>query len=321
MENAHTLIKEYVEAGFTKIHLDCSEGCAGEAPRVDDTMSSRRSAELAAVCESSAPDRSRLTYVIGTEVPPPGGAKWEDCGTAIEPTSAKRAQRTIDCHKKAFRDAGIEDAWTRVVALVVQPGLEFSATHISRFDVTMPNGLSAALAQDPGICFEAHSTDYQFDNVFPNLAQRNFAFLKVGPALTFAYRAAIYSLDLARRQIFPDHSGHEVQNVMERLMIENSTHWKNHYSGDDQSLRLQRHFGYADRIRYYWPEPDALDAVASLFLDLAETQPPIPMLQQLFDGKVVQAFQQFNSAGGSWAERIVRANVQAVLAPYFVGEV
>jgi D-tagatose-1,6-bisphosphate aldolase subunit GatZ/KbaZ len=29
MENARAMVAQYVTAGFTKIHLDCSEGCAG----------------------------------------------------------------------------------------------------------------------------------------------------------------------------------------------------------------------------------------------------------------------------------------------------
>ncbi|MCP1170639.1 class II D-tagatose-bisphosphate aldolase, non-catalytic subunit, partial [Limimaricola sp. ASW11-118] len=86
MGHARDLMRAYVEAGFTKIHLDCSEGCAGEPAQVDDELSAARAAELAEVCEAHAPDPAALSYIIGTEVPPPGGARVEEAGQTIAPT-------------------------------------------------------------------------------------------------------------------------------------------------------------------------------------------------------------------------------------------
>ena len=36
MEKAHKMVADYAAAGFTKIHLDCSEGCAGEPAQLPD---------------------------------------------------------------------------------------------------------------------------------------------------------------------------------------------------------------------------------------------------------------------------------------------
>src|SRR6218665_2254268 len=68
MAHASALVASYVQAGFGKIHLDCSEGCAGEAAQVGDALSAQRAAQLARVCEQAARNPQALSYVVGTEV-------------------------------------------------------------------------------------------------------------------------------------------------------------------------------------------------------------------------------------------------------------
>ncbi len=315
MAKAAELMRAYVEAGFTKIHLDCSEGCAGEPAQVDDDTSASRAAALAAVCETYAPDASVISYVVGTEVPPPGGARIEEEGQAITPTRPERACHTLARHQAAFAELGLTDAWNRVVGLVVQPGLEFAPTHVDRFDLSAPDQLSAALAGADGIAFEAHSTDYQFDEVFPELARRHFAVLKVGPALTFAYRQALYGLDHISARLDPTRDGTALSRVMEKLMRDNPSSWQKHYHGDDAALKLQRHFGYADRIRYYWPEPAAQAAVAELFAALASPAPQ-PLREQYFALQVVRRANGLEKQGVNWAKALVWAQIQDALAPY-----
>ena len=52
-------------------------------------------------------------------------------------------------------------------------------------------------------------------------------------------------------------------------MTANPAHWQGHIHGAPADLRRERHFGYADRIRYYWPEPAAQQALARLAARLA----------------------------------------------------
>ncbi|NED91018.1 class II D-tagatose-bisphosphate aldolase, non-catalytic subunit, partial [Streptomyces sp. SID11233] len=68
-------------------------------------------------------DAGRLRYVIGTEVPVPGGADHALDG--VPPTPARAARETLETHRAAFTAAGLGGAWRRVMALVVQPGVEF----------------------------------------------------------------------------------------------------------------------------------------------------------------------------------------------------
>ena len=323
MAKAREMIRAYVEAGISKIHLDCSEACAGDPPRIGDRISADRSAELAAVCEEHAPDAGSLAYVIGTEVPPPGGARvgerHDDNAThaPIEPTSAERARRTLENHRASFSAAGLHKAWSRVIGLVVQPGVEFSSCHVTPLPIARAHNLSRALEGYPGICFEAHSTDFQTDNALTELARRNFAILKVGPALTFAYRRAIYALDHVREWQNPDHGHDRIAPVMERLMRNDPRHWKAHYEASDGCIRRQLHFGYSDRIRYYWPQPEAVQAVATLYRDLDGEPLSRSLLDQYFSADVIARAEAISGKDTSLVRALVLAQIQAALRPYF----
>lgn len=317
MEHARDLVAAYVRAGFTKIHLDCSEGCAGESPQVSDEVSAARAAELAGICEAAAEDPSTLSYVYGTEVPPPGGARAEEGGQGIAPTKPESARATIDAHRRHFEALGLGDAWQRAIGLVVQPGLEFAPDHVHRFDPAMPDDLSPVLQDMPGLSFEAHSTDYQAPAVYPELGRRHFAVLKVGPALTHAYRQAIYTLDALSPWMNATASGSEVSDVMEGLMHADPSNWSKHYSGSDAQLRLLRHFSYADRIRYYWNQPAAVEQVGRLMARLGETRPPVMVLEQFFAPATLARAGRLETVVPDWRKTLVYAQIQEALAPYY----
>jgi D-tagatose-1,6-bisphosphate aldolase subunit GatZ/KbaZ len=318
MANARDLVAAYVKAGFTKIHLDCSEGCAGEPAAVGDTISAARAADLAAVCEAATADPSSLSYMFGTEVPPPGGARAEEGPIGIAPTEPANARATIAAHHDAFAAQGLDHtAWQRAVGLVVQPGLEFAPDHIHRFDLAAPDLLSPVLEGHDGLSFEAHSTDYQYSDVFPALARRHFAVLKVGPALTFAYRQAVYALDGVATWLAADAPRKPIAPVMEVLMLENPRNWAKHYAGDAATLKLLRHFSYADRIRYYWAQPRAAEAVEQLLASLATAKPAAPLLEQYFAPEVIARAERLEARSPDWARALIYAQVQTALVPYF----
>ena len=95
MAKADAMVRAYAKAGFTKIHLDCSEGCAGEPAQLSDDQTVPRAAALARAAVETVP-ADRLLFVVGTEVPPPGGARPGDHG--IVPTRPEAARATLDAH-------------------------------------------------------------------------------------------------------------------------------------------------------------------------------------------------------------------------------
>ncbi|MCT4610394.1 MAG: class II D-tagatose-bisphosphate aldolase, non-catalytic subunit [Pelagimonas sp.] len=307
MAKARDMMIAYVQAGFTKIHLDCSEGCAGEDPAVGDDLAASRAADLAKVCEENAPDPSALRYIIGTEVPPPGGARSDD--DHIAPTPPERALATLQAHEKAFAAQGLTGAWARVRGLVLQPGLEFAPAHVDHFDMDQPDHLSPILQGRGLMCFEAHSTDYQQDAVYPDLARRHFAILKVGPALTFAWREALYALShIHSWQTGAPH----ISEILEQVMVQQPGYWQGHLHGDEARQRQLRHFGYADRIRYYWPQ--VTDQVQAMITALGTTTPPDPLLDQYLPATTRARAKTLDLP---WPNALLQAHVQQMLLPYF----
>jgi D-tagatose-1,6-bisphosphate aldolase subunit GatZ/KbaZ len=298
MEKAETMVRDYVAAGFGKIHLDCSEGCAGEPAQLGDAQTAERSAKLAGICAEVAGD---LLFVVGTEVPPPGGARADEDGD-IPPTDPAAARATLDAHDQAFGDMA-----PLIGGLVVQPGVEFSPTAVHHMPLDRDPGLRDSIADRPGVCLEAHSTDYQDPAVFPRLAELGFAFQKVGPALTFAYRKALYGLD----QLRADRGA--LQSAMEAVMLADPSKWQGHYTGSDEALYQQRHFGLADRIRYYWPTAQAQSAVGDL---LSSFDAPITdnALKNVFDSDVLD---RAANGSGDQLTRLIDAHISLALEPYF----
>ncbi|PVA06756.1 class II D-tagatose-bisphosphate aldolase non-catalytic subunit [Thalassorhabdomicrobium marinisediminis] len=299
MEKARVLVRDYVKAGFGKIHLDCSEGCAGEPAQLGDDQTAERSADLARVCADAGED---LLFVVGTEVPPPGGARADEDG-AIAPTDAEAARKTLAAHMETFGALS-----PMIGGLVVQPGVEFTPTDVHKLPIDRDPGFLAALSDYPQVCLEAHSTDYQDDAVYPRLAELGFAFQKVGPALTFAYRDAVYALDQVQ-------DSPHLRAVMERLMLADPSYWQGHYHGSDAEKAAQRHDGLADRIRYYWPQPDAQAAIAKLQANVNAMDRNAVLAH--FDAEIRD---RAEVQQGDLFQRIVDAHVARMLDPYFFGE-
>lgn len=280
MAEAERMVAAYVDAGFRKIHLDASMGCMGESAALDDDTTAHRAARLAAVAETSArrAGGAMPVYVIGTEVPPPGGA--DHALTTIEPTAASAARRTIDVHRRVFAEAGLAEAFARAIGLVVQPGVEFGNHNVIRYDRSRIEALRQVLGEEPQFVFEAHSTDYQGTDPLTALVEDGFPILKVGPELTFVLREALYGLDLIASDLVPDYGERPLYAAMEALMLAHRENWSRHYHGTENEQRWLRHYSLSDRIRYYWASKEAQSAVARLCDALAGKSVPFPLFCQ-----------------------------------------
>ena len=286
MDKARAMVAAYVEAGFTKLHLDTSMQCADDPEALPEPLIAARAAQLAAIAERTARNLGLPLpcYVIGTEVPPPGGAR-ERIDT-LAPTDPGRARLTIEAHRQAFAEQGIGDVMARVIALVVQPGVEFGTDNVIPYAPEASRALVQVLDEHPGLVFEAHSTDYQSASALSALAADGFAILKVGPGLTFALREALYALDAIDAALHPDRACIGLPAMMERTMLARPAYWQGHYHGDADHVRVQRHFSYSDRIRYYWPDPDVQRAVAALLQRLGSTNVPETLISQFMPGSL-----------------------------------
>jgi D-tagatose-1,6-bisphosphate aldolase subunit GatZ/KbaZ len=272
------MIGAFAAAGFAKLHLDTSMGCAGEPPALADATTAERAARLAAAGERAAGGGLPPIYVVGTEVPVPGGAF--EALDHLEVTSPDAARRTFDIHRRAFADLGLDDAFERAVAVVVQPGVEFGNAEVIAYDPGRARDLSQVLSDLPSIVFEAHSTDYQTEAALSALVRDGFAILKVGPWLTFALREALYGLGHISDILDPQATGETLPEAMERIMLASPDNWRKYHPGTPDEQRIQRHFSFSDRIRYYWPEPEARAAVERLMARLEHREIPLTLVSQ-----------------------------------------
>jgi D-tagatose-1,6-bisphosphate aldolase subunit GatZ/KbaZ len=278
LQKSAVLVDEYVGAGFRKIHLDCSMSCADDPKGLDDELIADRSAALCEITEV-AWQRSGgepPVYIIGSEVPVPGGAH-EALGELAVTTPAA-AQATLAAHRRAFARRGVEAAWERVVGLVVQPGVEFDHEQVIDYLPSKAVALSRSIEPVPGMVFEAHSTDYQTAAGLEALVRDHFAILKVGPGLTFALREVLWGLsDIASElKLMPDGS---LKEAVLAQMRQDPRYWSAYYVNPArQHFDLQ--FSLSDRIRYYWAAPQVERACTQLLGQLAATAIPMTLISQ-----------------------------------------
>jgi len=289
MEKACELVREYVCAGFTKIHLDASMPCADDVVKPNqplaDEIVSARAAELCEAAEGAfrelPRDATSPRYVVGTEVPIPGG---EQLGSqAPEVTNTRNLTRTLGIAQEAFLLRGLREAWKRVLAVVVQPGVEFGDASVFHYDSRKAKPLSQFCTRKWNRVYEAHSTDYQTNQALREMVEDHFAILKVGPWLTFAFREAIFALETVEQELLrlrPGMAASRVQELLEKAMLENPVYWKGYYRGNDEELRFARRYSYSDRVRYYWPHPTVSGAVQHLVDNLTANPAPISLLSQ-----------------------------------------
>ncbi|AJY42548.1 D-tagatose-bisphosphate aldolase, class II, non-catalytic subunit [Burkholderia humptydooensis] len=313
MREARAMVAAYVGAGFTKIHLDASMACADDAAPLSDETIAERAAQLCAAAEEAAAVAGvSPVYVIGTEVPTPGGevsaaatgtandaddeanrpacdardvhGEAADGGGAfsqIEVTRADSVSATLAAHRDAFARRGLQHAWSRVIAIVAQPGVDFDDRRVLDYDPARAAALGASILRTPPLVFEAHSTDYQTEGALAALVRDHFAILKVGPALTFALREALFALTYIEDALFDDASKRsQLRDVIDAAMRERPEYWAPYYRGDALAQRIARQFSYSDRIRYYWLQPAVAAALERLFDNLARRAPPETLVAQ-----------------------------------------
>lgn len=320
MERAAELVRQYVRAGYEKIHLDASMRCASDPEgALADEVAAERTAELAAAAEAAiaarAPGLPAPFYVIGTEVPPPGGQKREHEGPGA--TGVEAARRGFELTRAAFAGRGLGRAFERVLAQVVQPGVEFGDDRVFRYRREAAAALRAWSEDQERLVFEAHSTDYQGEDALAALVEDHFAVLKVGPELTFALREALFALEDIERELLGRRRPEGLSGLraaLEQAMRDDPRHWKAYYpTHDEDELRLRRQFGLSDRARYYLPTPRVREAVGRLFANLDAVELPRGVVSQYLP---VAAEAAEAAAAPGRSARLARLHVRRVLARY-----
>jgi len=287
MKNSVDLVKEYVLAGFKKIHLDTSMRVADDSREeaLSDATIARRGAILFKACEeafqelkAANPAETRPVFIIGSEVPIPGGAQQEEEGISV--TKPEALEKTLAAYAEAFQAQGIPDAFENVIGVVVQPGVEFGDNDVFAYDREKAKELTACALKHRNIVLEGHSTDYQPAEALKEMVEDGVGILKVGPALTFGLREGLYALDMMEKHLIAEADRAGFKEVLEQAMLSNPNNWVKHYHGTEEEIRIKRMFSYSDRCRYYLTQPEVVAAMEKLLANMDRVAVPMGMLHQ-----------------------------------------
>lgn len=287
MKEADELIRCYVSAGFTKIHIDTSMRVKDDDvnTRLSDETIARRGARLAKVAEEayaklleSDPDAIEPVYIVGSEVPIPGGAQGA-VDEGVQVTKPEDFKATLNTFEKAFKDNGLDHAWSNVIGIVVQPGVEEKDSGCTEYDRAKAVDLCAAIRDYDNIVFEGHSTDYQTKIKLREMVEDGIAILKVGPGFTFMMRQALFALADIENELLKDKASH-FKDVLDAAMLKDTKYWSKHYIGTEEEVALKRKYSFSDRCRYYMPVPEVKQAMQTMIQNLRTNGIPLNLLTQ-----------------------------------------
>lgn len=283
MAEAEELVRQFVLAGFTKIHLDTSMKVASDDPdsRLCDDVISRRGSRLAKVAEEAFaqrqkfnPDAVHPVYIVGSEVPIPGGSQ-EAVDNGLQVTKVADFKNTVSIFEKAFHEQGLDEAWNQVIAFVVQPGVEEKDAGCTAYDRAKARELMASIKEYPRFVFEGHSTDYQTKEHLRQLVEDGVGILKVGPGLTYAMREGLFALAYAEKEVYKDQPERQSRfmEVLDQAMLADPKYFQKHYHGSEAEIAYKRKFSFSDRCRYYLPIPKVAEAQKRLFENFKDGVP------------------------------------------------
>ncbi len=289
LEKAKEQVKAYLNAGYKKIHLDVTMKCADDDQTdspLDSSIIAERTALLCKAAEEVVNSRSNQfqlpVYIIGSDVPTPGGAKEQN--NSMRVTTPEEVNETLSQTKKAFADYGIAETWSRVIAIVVQPGVEFGDDNIFSYDRRNTVELKNQIEAHENFVYEAHSTDFQLKESLREMVEDHFTILKVGPWLTYEFREALFALEMIEKELFEISDRIELSNlsgVLDSKMRENPKYWNKYYHGKDDSLiKFKRKYSLSDRIRYYWNDRNVKSSVIKLLQNLSLEEIPLTLISQ-----------------------------------------
>lgn len=282
MSEASELIRQYVLAGFTKIHLDTSMKVNSDDPnvRLSDEIIAKRGAQLAKVAQTSYqelletnPEAISPIYIVGSEVPIPGGVQGSD--DSLQITTVNDLTNTIKAFEDAFIAEGLEEAWKQVIGIVVQPGVEEKDSGCTEYDRVKAIHLTEEIKHYPNLVYEAHSTDYQTKEALKELVEDGFKILKVGPGLTYSLRQGLFALANIEQELFLN-TDIKQSNFIETLlglMLEEPKYWEKYYQGTTEEIIFKCKYSFSDRSRYYLPTPKMQECIDILLTNLKDGVP------------------------------------------------
>ena len=146
------------------------------------------------------------------------------------------------------------------------------------------------------------------------MVEDGIAIIKVGPALTYAVREALFALSYIERELEDNDSkrSHFIE-VLDKAMVANPKDWKNYYKGTEKEQALSRKYSYSDRCRYYLTQPEVEAEMEKLLNNMADVDIPMGLLMQYMP---IQYMKVRDGKIGKTARELVKDNVVNIVEDY-----
>ena len=237
LKNSIKLIRDFLQQKYCKIHIDTSIKCKDDKT-INNEIIFERTKEILETPSIKKRLKDKF-LIIGTEVPLSGSGDEKK----MTITSEEQIKDECDQFKDVLKELKLKN---KKFGLVIEPGMKYmhSTVVVPKFKKFLKK---KKISKEENFVFEAHSTDFQSQQILTKLVNNNFKFLKVGPELTLNYSKAIFFMHKIEKKLFKaNHSN--IKKVILNSMLNNPKHWKEYYNRKNKNLFLSSKL---DRMRYY----------------------------------------------------------------------
>lgn len=263
MEEALTLVRQMVEAGFTKLHIDTTTSLLDDKDELPIEVIATRAAKLVQAARDANTQNRELVFVLGGRVSAP-----HNPGDPLV-ASVTDFIFNYDTFKTVFYKHGLEREFENTIAAVTAVGIKYSDFSVTHYNSRQTEELSNLVKNFyPHVVLEAHATDYQPRSCLRQMVADGVRILKVGPALTYRLKEALFSLSRIEHAL-AGINGFEESHFPEVLWRDDVTKpalLQAYYTGEDLARKLKESF--ADRSRYYLSAVVVESAIHTLLLNL-----------------------------------------------------
>ena len=250
IKNSISLINDYLDQKFCKIHIDTSIKCKNDK-YINSDIIFERTNEILNNDNIKKKIKDKF-IVVGTEVPLAGSGDNEN----IIKTSKKQIETEVLKFKKILKKQNLKN---NIFGLVIEPGMKY--THSSVIKPNFTNFTNKKnISKKNNFVYEAHSTDYQSKKTLKQLVKNNFKFLKVGPELTYSYSRSLFFMENIEKNNFKLKNSN-IKKIIFSAMLKNRKYWEGYYEKKTTELFLNSKL---DRMRYYFDTKPVVNSIKTL---------------------------------------------------------
>jgi D-tagatose-1,6-bisphosphate aldolase subunit GatZ/KbaZ len=275
-------ISDLVSLGFNKLGIHAGVRLKGDPADklLPQEVIIAREAVLYQAAEQAAaalPDEEKPLYVIDVH---PGQGMTEDQKNMVCKEDVEIAAERFD---RAAAAAGPPEMKERflVVRIFLSPG--YNSEKVIPFDSSLLKELGECVHERKLVVLWARQADFQSQMVLDQLVDNHFAFLSVGPELTYTMREALFSMAMMENETMIGKPGVYLSNFiieLDRAMQSAPRHWQKYYTGNGFEQLIARKYSLYDRSRFYWEDKEVRKMKKRLFDNLIEYPVPLTVLRQ-----------------------------------------